>query len=226
VKHDGDDDLDAPSSGRVRRPTRAGRASVRVLPPHLVEEAIEAVQARPGSAPPKLLRPERLDDVTDVVRVVRAGEPVVLQVDRLDEAEQLRAIDVATGIAAALDATISSLESTPAVSIAPRQRMLRRSRSEPDGEPVPARVGAPDDPPPGAELCALCEIRSATRDFDPPLELVVNRDGSRGWAPRVAICDRCQRTVRNWRFAVAWCSQCERWGRRGVRSPCSATYGA
>jgi hypothetical protein len=179
------------------------------------------------SRPPKLFRPERLEHLVDVVPRVRAGEIVVLQIDCLSERDQQRALDVATGIAAALDATITKLDSTPGVYIAPRGHA---EVSPPQLENCDAATTVP--PPATADriheraLCALCELRPASSRFDPPIDLVLARDGSRGWAPRVAICERCRHTMRNWRFAVAWCSECERWGRRGVESPCKRVYGA
>jgi hypothetical protein len=163
----------------------------------------------------------------------------VLHVDQLDEGDQLRALDVATGVAAALDATLVKLDTTPGVCISPRGRTASATeRSAPEDTaqdtrpgPVPPLVPAsPPTPAPSAEheipVCVLCELRPATLNLDPPLDSVLKRDGSRQWAPRIGICNRCQRTVRNWRFAVAWCSQCERWGRRGVRSPCKLAYGS
>jgi Cell division protein SepF len=227
---------------RDELPDRSGlrQRAVRVLPPHLAAEAIEATRTVSGTArPARLLRPERLDHVADLVRLVQAGEAIVLQVDQLDEGDQLRALDVATGVAAALDATLVKLDTTPGVSISPRDRTAHAAeRSVPahvaeDTRPGPVPPPAPTSPPtrvPSPEreisVCVLCELRPATLDLDPPLDSVLKRDGSRQWAPRIGICDRCQRTVRNWRFAVAWCSQCERWGRRGVRSPCKLAYGS
>jgi hypothetical protein len=214
------------TGGPIDRQDPAQQAAVRVLPPHLVEEVIEAARAAPGTHPPKLLRPERLDHVADVVRLVRAGELVVLQVDRLAEPDQLRALDMASGAAAALDATISELDGTPGVSIAPSGHTARRPPAPPSVEP--SAPPAPDtrDETADIPLCAFCELRPATIQLDPPLELVLRRDGSRTWAPPVGCCERCRRTVRNWRFAIAWCSQCERWGRRGVNSPCTRAYGS
>jgi hypothetical protein len=193
-----------------------------------VREAIGATRAIPGSGRrPKLLRPERLDDLADVVRFVRAGDPVVLQLDRLDDHDRLRALDVATGMVAALDATMVHLDSTPGVSIAPQGCVAPQSPPV-ENVDVLEHEGASDSVADGrneVEVCVLCELRPVNIHFDPPLELVLTRNGARGWAPRVGICDRCQRTVRNWRFTVTWCSQCERWGRRGVNSPCGRAYG-
>ena len=186
------------------------------------------METGPASArPPKLLRPERLEHLVDVVPRVRAGELVVLQVDRLSERDQRRALDVATGIAAALDATMTKLDTTPGVYITPRGHPEVRPPRLENCDAAPAvEPPATEHHVREAPLCALCELRPASARFDPPIDLVLARDGSRGWAPRVAICERCRHTVRNWKFAVAWCSECERWGRRGVESPCKRVYGA
>jgi hypothetical protein len=131
------------------------------------------------------------------------------------------------------------LDTTPGVSISPRgytadaaehcvpTAVAEDTRVGPMARPTPtASPTRAPSPPREIPVCVLCELRPATLELDPPLDSVLRRDGSRQWAPRVGICDRCRSTVRNWRFAVAWCSQCERWGRRGVRSPCKLAYGS
>jgi hypothetical protein len=197
-----------------------GQLGVRVLPTQVAHEAMKASGARPrGERPPKLFRPERLTSLDEIVPLLRAAQPVVLHVDRLDARDQLRALDVATGIATALDATVSSLETTPGVSIVPR------CLQTPVAEPADRESAKPDAKHAGG-LCVFCELRNATVDREPPLDVVVMRDGSRARPPRIGLCRRCSGAVRNWRFTIAWCSTCEQWGRRGVRSSCGLPYGA
>jgi hypothetical protein len=222
---------------------RYGQPAVRVLPSELVAEALDASRAqhdRGGGRLPKVVRPERVEHVSDVVRSLRVGEPVVLKLDRLDDAERARAFDVATGIAWALDARITKLEPVgDGIRITPVGLLVSsetgEAAAEPGPEPAPApepATAAPATPKAKpareseAELCALCDLRPVAAHFDSPLEMVLRRDGSRAWAPRIGVCRRCQRSVRHWRFAVAWCAECERWGRRGVVSPCGLAYGS
>jgi hypothetical protein len=75
------------------------------------------------------------------------------------------------------------------------------------------------------DTCVLCDLRTADREFEPRLEMVVKRDGSRIWSPPAMVCSHCRATIRHWQFALAWCSECERWGRRNVVSPCGHLYG-
>jgi hypothetical protein len=177
---------------------------------------------------PKVFRPERLTDVVDVVPLVRTGEPVVLHTDRLDARDRLRAVDVANGIAAALDATVVSLHETPGVSLVPtchqgvsftddlEARAALDTRPDATGTQKKSR----------ATLCVFCELRTATVERDPPLNVLVMRDGSRARPPRIRLCRQCHDKIRNWRYAIAWCSTCEQWGRRSVNSPCGHPYGS
>jgi hypothetical protein len=207
---------------------QSAQPGVRVLPAGMAREAVTAAGSRPrGERPPKVLRPERLTSLVDLVPLVRTGRPVILCVDRLEDRDRLRAIDVATGIALAFDATVAKLNETPGVSIVSTQ--LQGSFSIADLEAPAGRDAARDVTEVGeksaTDLCVFCEVRDATVDRDPPLDVVVLRDGSRARPPRIGLCARCHGSVRNWRFAIAWCSTCERWGRRGVISSCGLPYG-
>jgi hypothetical protein len=216
---------------------------VRVLPTQVAHEAITASGARPrGERPPKLFRPERLTSLGDMVPLLRNAQPVILHVDRLDARDRLRALDVATGIATALDATVSTLETTPGVSIVPRclQTPVPGADAEADADKADADIDididvkavkreAPQSTRTDAKrvgaLCVFCELRNATVEREPPIDVVVMRDGSRARPPSIGLCRRCSGAVRNWRFTIAWCSTCEQWGRRGVRSSCGLAYG-
>jgi hypothetical protein len=195
----------------------------------VAREAITAAGSRPrGERPPKVFRPERLTGLEDLVPLVRSGRPVILHVDRLDAQDRLRAVDVASGIAMALDATVAKLNEAPGVSILPKDFEGSCSTEELEAEAEPDTVNrAPDDDEKRAKtLCVFCDLRDATLALDPSLPVVVMRDGARARPPRISLCSRCQESVRNWRFAIAWCSTCERWGRRGVKSSCGLPYGA
>jgi hypothetical protein len=207
---------------------------VRVLPTQVAHEAITASGARPrGERPPKLFRPERLTSLGDMVPLLRNAQPVILHVDRLDARDRLRALDVATGIATALDATVSTLETTPGVSIVPRCLQTpvpgADTETDTDTDTKSAKRAAPGTKRTGAKrvggLCVFCELRNATVEREPPIDVVVMRDGSRARPPSIGLCRRCSGAVRNWRFTIAWCSTCEQWGRRGVRSSCGLAYG-
>ena len=217
---------------------RAGQAAIRVLPRELVAEALNAsrVGGDLDARLPRVVRPERLEHVSDAAPLLRMGETVVLKLDLLDEPQRRRALDVATGIACALNAQTSMLEAeADGIRITPsgRARELPDSPTPDPRTSAPPTSAVPEPPPeraiepqPRMTACALCDQRAAAAEFDSPLEMILRRDGSRDWAPRVGVCNRCQRSVRHWRFAVAWCRQCERWGRRGVISPCGLVYGA
>jgi hypothetical protein len=215
----------------------AGHPAVRVLPAELVPDALEATgAARTRARPPRVVRPERLEHLGDVIRTLRAGEPVVVQFDSLEEADRQRAVDMATGIAWALQARMTRLERsgegvcitppTASVSIEPPKVEAASAAATTAGTPEPATQRSVARSRHDPELCVLCDLRPVSARFDSPLEMVLRRDGSRDWAPRVGVCERCRQSVRHWRFAVAWCSECERWGRRGVVSPCGLVYGA
>jgi len=217
---------------------RAGQAAVRVLPRELVAEAFNAARAdgELEARLPRVVRPERLHHVGDTAPLLRMGYSVMLKLDLLDDPERRRALDVATGIACALDARLCVLDgevdgirltpSSDRVAELPESAATESETAAPPASPPttpePARTVAAM---PQALLCALCDQRAAAAEFDSPLEMILRRDGSRDWAPRVGVCHRCQQGVRHWRFAVAWCTQCERWGRRGVISPCGLVYG-
>jgi hypothetical protein len=207
-----------------------GQLGVRVLPSRVAREAITAAGSRPrGERPPKVFRPERLTGLVDLVPLVQSGRPVILHVDRLDAQDRVRAVDVASGIAMALDATVTKLNEAPGVSILPKDFEGSCSTTELEAEAEAPRDttnrATGHDQKRTTALCVFCDLRDATADRDPPLDVVVMRDGSRARPPRIGLCSRCQESVRNWRFAIAWCSTCERWGRRGVKSSCGLPYG-
>ena len=160
VEHEAPDrsDQSADSSG-------SAHLAVRVLPRQVVRDVIEATGPVPGSARlPKLFRPERLDDLTDVARLLRLGEPVVLQVDRLDECDQLRAMDVATGIALALNATMSKLESMPGVTMSPRRHTAGGAVRAKASRGFRALLRSRARNPQRARQPTLCAVRASTVD--------------------------------------------------------------
>jgi hypothetical protein len=177
--------------------------------------------AGPASNPevagrPSVMRPEHFDQLTDVVDQLRSGRVIRLTLDGfVDGAERRRAFSFLRGAAYALD--------------------IETETGGPHDDTIVLDPCAPETPPPrtGAErqdvrreaTCALCDLRVADREFEPPLEMVLKRDGSRIWSPPAMVCSHCRTTIRHWRFALAWCSQCERWGRRNVVSPCGELFG-
>jgi hypothetical protein len=163
------------------------------------------------------LRPEHFDQLTEVVDHLRSGRAVRLTLDGLaDRAERRRAGAFLEGAVYAL-----GVEATKAGT---------------DNDTIVLDPCAPE-PPPRADTptvrrdvtreptCALCDLRVADREITPPLEMVLQRDGSRIWSPPAMVCSHCRTTIRHWRFALAWCTECERWGRRNVVSPCGQLFG-
>jgi hypothetical protein len=177
----------------------------------------------------KVLRPVRFDQLTEVVDLLRAGRAVRVAMDGLaDRAEQQRAWAFVQGASCALGIS-------PAPARTPDDTVFLdpcASEAHPghgdggtrDAARAPrARPGRND----GARdtTCVLCDLRTADREFEPRLEMVIKRDGSRIWSPPAMVCSHCRTTIRHWQFALAWCSECERWGRRNVVSPCGQLYG-
>jgi hypothetical protein len=203
---------------------------VRIVPPHLVPATLMATgrTRAEGDEPERaVVRPESFDAVTELVRVLKARRPVVLELDRLDDTQRRRAFDFVTGVAYGLDTSMSGvMETKHTFILEPGDAARRRpahpaaSRSSPDGT---ARNGP--TPAPTPQLCVLCDLRPADSMFRSPLDMVIRRDGSRMWSPPAAVCSHCRATTRHWRFTLAWCAECERWGRRSVASPCGIVYG-
>jgi hypothetical protein len=180
-------------------------------------------------AEPTVVRPVHFDQLTEVVDQLRSGHAVRLALDGFaDRAEQHRAWTFVHGAAYALEIGVSPPGAADeTIFLDPPDTDGRRAR--PDGAPRdgtrPARARAPrNDAAPGT-TCVLCDLRTADREVEPRLEMVIRRDGSRIWSPPAMVCSHCRTTIRHWQFALAWCSECERWGRRNVVSPCGQLYG-
>jgi hypothetical protein len=172
--------------------------------------------AEPAGRPP-VLRPDHFDQLADVVDQLRSGRAVRLTLDGLtDRAERRRAgaflegavyaLGVAAAKAGERNHTIVLDPCAPETPLRDRTPTARSDITEP-------------------ATCALCELRVADREIVPPIEMVLQRDGSRIWSPPARVCSHCRTTIRHWRFALAWCTECERWGRRNVVSPCGALFG-
>jgi hypothetical protein len=214
-------------------PNRERAASaVRMIPTANVPGALATAGRTPPSTPheePTVLRAMQFDDLTEVVDHLRAGRAVLLVLEGIaDAAERRRALSFVSGAAYALEITIAHTGTR-------KDAILLDPRAEDDSSRDRA-VGAHDVAPPtrkasAAEVvtpddtCVLCDLRTADREFEPPLEMVMKRDGSRIWSPPAMVCSHCRATIRHWRFALSWCSECERWGRRNVVSPCGHLYG-
>jgi hypothetical protein len=177
---------------------------------------------------PSVVRPEHFDQLTDVVDRLRAGRPVLLGLDRVtDAAERRRALTFMTGAAYALSFTVAPVaQRNDTFLLDPCAASDRNGRTEPGaGDPTRrARTATAPRGVAGEATCVLCDLRTADRQFEPRLEMVIKRDGSRIWSPPALVCSHCRSTIRHWQFALAWCPQCERWGRRNVVSPCGQLY--
>jgi hypothetical protein len=203
-----------------------------MIPTANVPGALAAAGRSSESLPheePSVQRPKQFDDLTGVVDEMRAGRAVLLLLEGLpDAAERRRALEFVRGAAYALE-----------ISFAGTGMGKDRILLDPDatgGHPDDSDVEPRDGPQrtrkkraPKAvtkdDTCVLCDLRTADREFEPRLEMVVKRDGSRIWSPPAMVCSHCRATIRHWQFALAWCSECERWGRRNVVSPCGHLYG-
>jgi hypothetical protein len=207
---------------------------MRVIPTHLVTETLLASKQPgadgrdPDQAP--VVRPERFDDATEIVRVLRAKRSVVLELDGLDDVQRRRTLDFVAGVSCGLEVNVSSVAKTEhAFLLEPNHsRRSPQRRSTRTGETAIASVAGHDvraHHDVNATLCVLCDLRTADAAVQPPLDMVIRRDGSRVWSPPAWVCAHCRATIRYWRFALAWCAECERWGRRSVVSPCGRRYG-
>jgi hypothetical protein len=179
---------------------------------------------------PVVLRPREFPELLDVVHRLQAGQAILLEMDGFASgAERRQGLAFVSGAAYALDITVAPSESArDAVLLEPTA--MANSRVDPraasaEFASLPACDVAVPNVVAASGICVLCDLRPADREFEPPLEMVVRRDGSRIWSPPAEVCSHCRETIRHWKFALAWCSQCERWGRRSVVSPCGHLYG-
>jgi hypothetical protein len=177
---------------------------------------------------PSLQRPKTFDDLKGVVDEMRTGRAILLMLEGLpNAAERRRAREFVNGAAYALEITVTD------PGIGKDSILLDPEATDPpdDGDvearDVPRRTRKKTAPKAAANAntCVLCDLRTADQAFEPRLEMVVKRDGSRIWSPPAKVCSHCRATIRHWQFALAWCSECERWGRRNVVSPCGHLYG-
>jgi len=179
---------------------------------------------------PIVVRPEQFGELPNVVDHLRAGRPVVLLLEAfVDGAERRKGLAFVSGAAYALDIPVTrSATHKDAILLDPSAIDDGRTSN---GEAAAHRMarqasgGRAPDVATRAGTCVLCDLRTADREFQPPLEMVIKRDGSRIWSPPAMVCSHCRETIRHWKFALAWCSECERWGRRNVVSPCGHLYG-
>jgi hypothetical protein len=144
-------------------------------------------------------------------------------------AERRQGLAFVSGAAYALDITVAPSESATDAFLLDPTAMAdagidNRDAGAHAASRAPREVAVPNVVA-TAGTCVLCDLRPADREFEPPLEMVVRRDGSRIWSPPAEVCSFCRETIRHWKFALAWCSECERWGRRSVVSPCGHLYG-
>jgi cell division protein SepF len=213
----------------TRLPERAPVPSaVRVIGPEHVAGAVGVPERTIDPAPHDgavVARPERFEELTSVVDHLRAGRAVALELDGLeDAAARRRGLAFVSGAAYALDVSVArGGTDTDALLLDPAA-----PEDDGDGDGEGQGEGAPRSvaqTPSKSATCVLCDLRIADWKFEPPLEMVVKRDGSRIWSPPAMVCSHCRDTIRHWKFALAWCSECERWGRRSVVSPCGRLYG-
>jgi len=178
-----------------------------------VPDALSAAGRTPGAEAhhePIVARPEQIDELTDVVDHLRAGRAVVLELEALaDGAARRQARAFVSGAAYALEIDVAQS--------GPRNDAIVLAPTAADRDDVDAAVTT--------GTCVLCDLRTTDWECQPPLEMVVKRDGSRIWSPPALVCSHCRETIRHWKFALAWCSECERWGRRNVVSHCGHLYG-
>jgi hypothetical protein len=203
--------------------------------------AVRVISAKaPAAAPPPalggevagdsaVLRPVQFDQLTEVVDLLRAGRAVRLTMDGLpDRAEQRRAWAFVQGASCALGispAPAGTLDDTVFLDPCDSEGRAGHADADARGAKPAARERSPRDDVARDATCVLCDLRTADREFEPRLEMVIKRDGSRIWSPPAMVCSHCRTTIRHWQFALAWCSECERWGRRNVVSPCGQLYG-
>jgi len=208
------------------------QSAVRVIPRNLVPEALAAAGRTPedprAAEQAAVLRPQRFEDIADVVDPLRAQHRVVVELDGLaNQKERRRVMDFVAGVAYGLETTLSGIAtSSDAFLLEPHkeQRGHRHQLQAPTATSSdPYDVESSDET--GAVLCVLCDLRTADDTFESPLDMVIKRDGSRMWSPPAPVCARCRDTIRHWRFVLGWCPECERWGRRSVMSACGIPYG-
>jgi hypothetical protein len=203
-----------------------------MIPTANVPDALATAGRTPKSTQheePSVLRATQFDDLTNAVDLVRAGRAVLLVLEGFaDAAERRRALSFVSGAAYALEITVTHAGTRKdTILLDPHPEDNPSGDSDVGAHDVTQRtreVKAPEVVTTD-DTCVLCDLRTADREFEPPLEMVVKRDGSRIWSPPAMVCSHCRATIRHWRFALAWCSQCERWGRRNVLSPCGHLYG-
>jgi hypothetical protein len=209
----------------------------RAQPPSAVRVISAKAPAVPAAATPTtdvdgesaVVRPVHFDQLTEVVDQLRSGHAVRLALDGFaDRGEQQRAWTFVHGAAYALGIGMSPVgtfdDSIFLDPCAADDRARRADRETADGA-RPARKRTMRNDVARDTTCVLCDLRTADREFEPRLEMVIKRDGSRIWSPPAMVCSHCRTTIRHWQFALAWCSECERWGRRNVVSPCGQLYG-
>jgi hypothetical protein len=209
----------------TRPPERAEVPSaVRVIARDEVPDALTATE-RTADAPvhdgPIVAHPEHIDELTAVVDHLLAGRAVVLELDGLaDGAARRQGLAFVSGAAYALEVNVTrSATDRDALLLDPTASGHHEVGEQPTNAVSTPNVAS------RAGTCVLCDLRTADGEFEPPLEMVVKRDGSRIWSPPAMVCSHCRETIRHWKFALAWCSECERWGRRSVVSPCGRLYG-
>jgi hypothetical protein len=221
---------------RQRSPARSERgpvpSAVRVLPPDGVPGARTSSAGTSRSSAhhePVVLRPQDFQQLLDAVHRLRAGQAILLEMDGFaSSAERRQGFAFVSGAAYALDITVAPSESRDVFLLDPTAMAdagIDNSDAGADVASRPPREMTVPNVVSTAGTCVLCDLRPADREFEPPLEMVVRRDGSRIWSPPAEVCSFCRETIRHWKFALAWCSECERWGRRSVVSPCGHLYG-
>jgi hypothetical protein len=217
----------------ITPPDERAPSAVRVIAREHVPAALTAAGQAADAAThdePVVAHPEQFDELTDVVDHLRAGRAVVLELDGLaDGAARRQALAFMSGAAYALEITVTrSASGRDAIVLDPtatdRDQASNGAAAADCVEERTSAVTAPNVAT-KAGTCVLCDLRAADRGFQPPLEMVIKRDGSRIWSPPAMVCSHCRETIRHWKFALAWCSECERWGRRNVVSPCGHLYG-
>jgi FtsZ-interacting cell division protein YlmF len=216
------------ATDRVQAPS-----AVRVIAPENVPGALAAAGRTSEVAPhrePIVARPEQVEELTDVVDHLRARRAVLLELEGLVDGDaRHRGLAFVSGAAYALEVTVTrSGDRRDVILLDPCAPDNDRVGTGDGAAPSSARRANGRSAPNGASragTCVLCDLRTADREFQPPLEMVITRDGSRIWSPPAMVCSHCRETIRHWKFALAWCSECERWGRRNVVSPCGHLYG-
>jgi hypothetical protein len=176
-----------------------------------------------------VVRPVHFEQVTEAVDLLRSGRPVRIAMDGFaDRSEQRRAWAFVHGAAYALGVELAPVGADDDMLLIEPCRTDDRQRPDDGGTRDVSRRGATRTTRNDVArdtTCVLCDLRTADREVEPRLEMVIKRDGSRIWSPPAMVCSHCRTTIRHWQFALAWCSECERWGRRNVVSPCGQLYG-